>query len=272
VQRVGAPEADVARQPRGGADVDVRLAVAHRAGAHRGRHRVGRACDHRRAGGEAESARRLLGERAEDAVGGQELRQLGAVESGRADQALVPGDAVQVARVSEPVQRGGDRRRGRTAGEAQAEPVDGLEQQPGVGVDLGAHVAQVEDVAERIATAQGRRAAGAAQPAREPQRSVARNPHRSARRAPDERGPARVHPDEGVAERLAVRADGNGARPLGGDGHGSDVVVAGAGGEPPARRGGGAPPLVGRLLDPATGKHAQPDRLALPIEHAPVGE
>ena len=29
---------------------------------------------------------------------------------------------------------------------------------------------------------------------------------------------------------------------------------------------------VGRLLDPATRKHAQPDRLALAVEHVPVGE
>ena len=161
---------------------------------------------------------------------------------------------------------------GGAAGQAQAEPVRGLEQHRRGVVDLGALVAEPEDVAERVASAQRRRAAGAAEPAGQAQRSVAGHADRAAGGAPDEWRPARVHPDEGVAERLAVRADRNGPRPLGGDGDRRRRVAIGAGGQAAARGRGRAPPLHRRLLDPAARQHPQPHRLALAVEHAAVGE
>jgi hypothetical protein len=271
VQRVRALERHVTREPGRRAEVEVRRVVEHRARADGRGHRVRRAAHDGHAQGEAEIGRRARRERPEHAARRQQLGQLPALDSGRRQQAPVVAHVGEVARVGQPVERRGDGGGGGPARQAQRQVVDRLEERGGAPVDVGPLALQVEQVPERVAPGEARRAAREPEPTPGAQWPVAGDPRRAAGGAARVRRPAAVEPGERVHERLAVAVDRHRAGPLARDGDGRERARREVAERQPSRGGHDARPALARaLLGAAARQRAQRGALELAGQHLAV--
>ena len=266
---VGLLERHVAGQPGRGADVQVRLVVPGGPGSDRRRLEVRRADHDRDARGDAESGRRFRAQRAEDVRGGQQFRQPRLLDPGQPQQARVIADAVRVAVVGDPVQRDRVERRRQPAGETGVQPVLGFQERMGPAVGLRFLVLEPQDVCDGVLAASRRDPGRDAQPSHQLDYPVALHLQDTAGDAPRVRRAPRVHPDDRVADGLAVFVDGHRPRPLGGARHGGHRFRR----DGPARHEAGrrlgdqVPPVPRVLLGAAPREQSRLVRLLLRRHH-----
>ena len=255
----------VAGNPGRGSQVQVGLEIPHRARADGGGLCVGCPGDDLHAGGESERRGGFRRERAKNVQRPPQVGQFLALDAGEGQQARVPINVEDVAVVSQPVQV--DRVVGRRElpGQAQVDVILRLEELVGLAVDFRPFMADEQDVGDGILARLGGDAARAPQPGDQPPQAVTLELEQAADDLLDVGRAARVHPKDGVRQRLATPVYGGGGGIQAGNVDRQDVIHADKplSEQPPRRPEDGLPPVIRALFHPSAGQEERLHRLEL---------
>ena len=190
------------------------MEIIHRARTQHRRVHIGRAHGHGDARGNAKRLGRLGQQRAQHRVGGQYLGQLVAIDAQPVQQLRMIVNVVEIPVIGRPVQGDGGRVGGESACELQIDVIFDFQEFVRRTIALWLLALQIENVCDAVLAAASGHARGQSQPGDELAHAIAFDFGKSARHFRHIRRAAAVHPDDGIAQGLALLIHRHRARPV----------------------------------------------------------